>query len=169
MLNWDVISALAEIIGAMAVVISIIYLARQVSHANQTATAATTLDSTRLLAEWHRGVNQSPELAGVLVRGMEDTSALSNDERASFLTLVAEIFVVFEGLYRQHKMGFLAAETWNQIEETIVRMFMSEGIEIWWDSAVSMNGSEFRDYVDQIRGRTTDPDWINRMTGQIQK
>ncbi|MFT4585248.1 MAG: hypothetical protein ACI915_004510 [Gammaproteobacteria bacterium] len=66
-------------------------------------------------------------------------------------------------------MGFLPAEAWTQIEESIVRLFTSEGVVIWWESAVSMNHSTFRNYVDEIRFRSTDPDWITRMTGQIQK
>ena len=70
-MNWDGASTIAEIVGAIAAVISIIYLARQVTQANRATEAATTLDSTRLLGEWHRGLNQMPDLAHILVRGMD--------------------------------------------------------------------------------------------------
>ena len=139
-MNWDAIGAVGEIVGAIAVFVSIIYLARQINNANKATEASTTLDSTRLLSDWHQSLNQSPGLADIFVRGMEDASALTNIERASFLAAVADLFTVLEGLYRQHNLGFLPEETWVTVEEFLDRAFASEAVAIWWESRVSVNG-----------------------------
>ena len=98
---------------------------------------------------------------------MDDFSKLSEDERARFLTLIAELFVLFDGLYRQHKMGFLPAESWEEIESTVGRMFSNPAIEAWWETRVSMTSVSFRRHVHELRKRSTDPGWIDRMTEQI--
>ena len=157
--DWNVVSAFAEIIGAIAVVISIIYLARQVTNANDTAEAATTLDVSKVLADWHRGVNQTPDLADIWVRGMVDGESLNEIEVARFQFLNAELFILIEGLYRQYQLGFVKPEAWKPIERTIVRLFSSPLFTDWWDSGVSSSGEDFRTYVDQLRAEDPQEAW----------
>ena len=99
-MNWNAVSSIAEIVGAIAVVISIIYLARQVKQSNQTTEAATTLEVSRLIAEWHGRLNQTPELAHIFIHGTKDDSDFSDQDRARFLTTVAELFLLFEAMHR---------------------------------------------------------------------
>ena len=73
-MNWEIAGSLGEIIGALAVVISIVYLARQVTQANKTGKAATTLEASKLLSEWHGRLNQTPELAYLFIKGASDSS-----------------------------------------------------------------------------------------------
>ncbi len=58
-MNWTAVSSVAEIFGAIAVVVSIIYLARQVKQSNQTTEAATTLEVTRPWKRCARNILQT--------------------------------------------------------------------------------------------------------------
>jgi hypothetical protein len=147
-MNWEVAGSVAEVVGAVAVVVSIIYLARQVTHANRTAEAATTLEVSRLLAEWHGRLNQTPELAYIFIHGTSDSSEFSEVEKARFLATVAELFLVLEGLYRQHLLGYVSDATWKPLELFLARIASSPNVRPWWDSKISMNGEDFREYVD---------------------
>ena len=162
-MNWGAIGAVGEITGAVAVVISIIYLARQVSHSNLTAQADTTFDVSKAVAEWHRGINQTPDLAEIWFKGMADEDSLNSQERARFTILNAEFFILLEGLYRQYQLGFVKTEAWQPIERLIMRFFSSASFSEWWDSGVSANGDDFRAYVSGLRKQSQPEGWTKTM------
>lgn len=149
-MDWNTAASVAEIIGAVAVVVSIVYLARQVGHANRTAEAATSLEASKLLTEWHGRINATPELAYIFIQGVSDTTEFSDEERARFLTATAELFLLIEGLYQQRKLGFFNEEAWKPIERFLIRIAQSPTVKPWWDSEVALNGEEFRAYVNSI-------------------
>ena len=109
-MNWTAISSVAEIIGAITVVVSIIYLAHQVKQ-SQTTEAATTLEVSRLIAEWHGRLDQIPELSYIFIHGTKKDIGLSDQERARFLVTVVELFLLFEAMHRQYKYGFFTEDT----------------------------------------------------------
>ena len=167
MMHWEALSSTAEIVGAIAVVVSIIYLARQVNHSNKTAEAATTLEVSRLLAEWHGRLNQTPELAYILIKGTENTADFSEHEKARFLATIAELFILLEGLHRQHLLGFVTDDAWKPFERGIARLLSGPAVKTWWQSKISFNGEEFRDYADGLLVTYEEPEWSTRMTEQL--
>lgn len=162
-MNWDAVSSVAEIVGAVAVVVSIIYLARQVKQSNKTTEAATALEISRLLAEWHGRLNQTPELAHILIRGTKDDSDFSDQDRARFLATVAELFLLFEAMHQQYKLGFLTDDAWTPLERAVARLVSSAPIQVWWDSEIAFNSEEFRAYVAEVRTKYSENDWADRM------
>ena len=166
-MNWSAISSVAEIVGAIAVVVSIIYLARQVKQSNKTTEAATTLEVSRLIAEWHGRLNQTPELAHILIRGTKDDSDFSEQDRARFLATIAELFLLFEAMHQQYKLGFLTDDAWTPLERGLARMVSSAPIQVWWDSEIAFNSGSFRAYVEEVREKYSENDWAERMNKLI--
>jgi hypothetical protein len=71
-MNWDAIGALAETIGALAVVISLIYLAVQIRSGTK-ALRTTLRDSAfRYLGEWKYVLSADPELPWLFKRGLRN-------------------------------------------------------------------------------------------------
>ena len=162
-MNWTAISSVTEIIGAIAVVVSIIYLARQVKQSNQTTEAATTLEVSRLIAEWHDRLNQTPELSYIFIHGTKDDSNWPDQERARFLVTVVELFLLFEAMHRQYKLGFVTDDSWTLLERGLTRLISSPTIQVWWDSEISFNSGNFRTYVEEVRTKYSENDWVDRM------
>jgi hypothetical protein len=166
-MNWEALSALAEVIGAVAVVISIIYLARQITESNTTAQASTTLDVSKVFSDWHRGVNTTPDLADIWYRGMANDQSLDQKEKARFNFLNAEFFILAEGLYRQFRLGFVKDEAWQPMERIIPKFFSSVLFAAWWESGASANGEDFRSYVNGLRDGNADDNWGEDMMSVI--
>lgn len=152
-MNWEMIGTVAEIVGASTVVVSIIYLSLQIRQHNRTTQAATSLDGHRIIAEWHRGVSQAPGLALVFFRGMEDPDSLSEDEKARFNILIAELYIVFDGLYRQYELGFLTEEAWLPIEKKVFEFLDNSWVQNWWASEVALTSEGFREFVNLKSGK----------------
>ena len=80
-INWDAISGSAEVIGVIAVLASILYLARQVSQGNKLNEA----DSVRsFLGQYNTFLYQisDPEMVEIWRRGTTDFDSLSEHEQS---------------------------------------------------------------------------------------
>ncbi len=67
-MNWDAIGAIAETLGAVAVVVTILYLARETRRGAQAINATSARDAAQQISEWHREVARDPELKRILLR-----------------------------------------------------------------------------------------------------
>jgi hypothetical protein len=100
--NWEAISAIGQLVGALAVVVSLIYLAREVrSNARATRQAAmrSTLDSFNRL---HQQLTDHPDLGGLYYRGLDDFESLEGLDRARFNWLMHQVFRNVEDIYHEH-------------------------------------------------------------------
>jgi hypothetical protein len=83
-MNWEAIGAVAEILGASAVVASLLYLARQMRH-NATATQAARRDTiAQLTTDVLLQIASDAELASIFRRGQNDPASLNDDEGLRF-------------------------------------------------------------------------------------
>ena len=103
-MNWDAIGAVGEIIGALAVLITLIYLARQVRYANKQAEIEALRHTWDALNEFC-DVLSDPAKASIVRRGREALSELDADE-----------YMVFEHI---HIRLLNTLESWHlQIDRT---------------------------------------------------
>src|SRR6187551_3814115 len=91
-MNWEAISALGQIIGAMAVVISVIYLALQVrSNARQTRLA-----SMRSMSDAFNGFLQglagNPQMGELWYRGVTDYESIQGVDLPRYNALIDHLF-----------------------------------------------------------------------------
>jgi hypothetical protein len=90
-MNWDAISAIAEVLGATAVVVSLIYVASQIKQANVQAQGEA---HSNWLTAWNdtiKGWTENRDTVAVMQRGFTDFSALSNVDQAIFAQQVAAL------------------------------------------------------------------------------
>ena len=113
---WEAISAIGQIVGALAVVISLIYLATEVrSNARATRLAATrsTLDSLYRLIQQ---ITEHPDLAELRSRGFDDFESLEGTDRARFFSYMHGLFRNMEDVYYLHLRGHLDPHFWRGLE-----------------------------------------------------
>ena len=70
-MNWDAVGAIAESLGAVAVLATLVYLSVQVRHARAEQRNATLESRTDALREMHLSVATSPSLAAAFVKAEE--------------------------------------------------------------------------------------------------
>jgi hypothetical protein len=103
--NWEAISAIGQLLGALAVVISLIYLAREVgSNARATRQAAmrSMLDS---LNQFSQQITTHADLAELRKRGFDDFESLEGADRVRFISYMHALFRTLEDVYYQHLEG----------------------------------------------------------------
>lgn len=139
--------AIGEIIGALAVVISLLYLAKQI-HIQNRESRLSTINSS--LSEWNSLlalVADNAELACVWAKGLRNEK-LSEEEEVRFRAFTNSYFRVVEGLYLQHLEGRLDDRIWHGISRGTTDMLASPGLHRFWSHRQEWYSAEFRAFVD---------------------
>jgi hypothetical protein len=103
--NWEAISAIGQLVGAFAVVISQIYLASEV----RSNARATRLASMRSMSDafnrWVQDLAEHPHLSELYYRGIHDFESLEGADLVRFSALMDQLFRVYEEMYYQQLEG----------------------------------------------------------------
>ena len=154
--NWEAISAIGQLVGALAVVISLIYLAREVrSNARATRHAAmrSTLDNFNRLAQQ---LTEHSDLAELYYRGVDDFESLEGVDRARFSWFMHQMFRNMEDMYHQHLKGHLDPHLWRGLEVIMRDLNTAPGVQAWWRSYSGwFGGEEFAKFINQQQQTAT--------------
>lgn len=120
-MNWDAIGAVGEIVGAGAVVASLVYLAVQIRTQNK---------ETRLSAMHDISVGfreailpfSAEDMSTILVKANADYDSLSDIEAQRIIVLMGQFFRAWEEAFIQNEEGRLDDRSWNAILKYYVKL-----------------------------------------------
>lgn len=148
-MDWEALGAFAELIGAVGVVGSLLYLAAQVRTSNRAAAVQAKLESTRLLNDFMDLLIEHPELDRIMRKGRRDLDSLSPDEYQQFSNMSLKAFWFFSAGHFQFCRHTLAESDWHEVRAVIVYWLRSQGCRDWWAKlGRSMYGEEFVSFVE---------------------
>ena len=139
-MNWDALGAIAEILGALGVIITIAYLAVQVRQ-NSRQVASSLAESIRNgINETTRIMASNPETARVFRIGVQNPKLLDESERYQFDALLTLTF------YGQQQ-AFVNGQIDSYALEWILQL---PGARYWWTEYSHLLSREFGEYVNNI-------------------
>jgi len=143
-------SNIADVISAVAIVISLIYVGLQVSDNTRATRSATANGATAILVGVYSAASSSTESASVFHRGMTNPSLLDDGERTQFIFMVHTAFLAFQNSYYLSKEGTLDIEVQASLTENIMAVKDQPGLKLYWTQRRAFLMKEFRNYVDVI-------------------
>jgi hypothetical protein len=153
--NWEAISAIGQIVGAIAVVISLIYLAREVgsnAHATRQAATRSMLDSLNRISQQ---ITTHADLAGLRSRGFHDFESLEGADLARFNSYMHTMFRTVEHVYYQHLDGHFDPRVWPGLEAVLRDIITLPGVQAWWRSYSRWFGEEgFAKFINQLQANS---------------
>jgi len=109
--NWDAIGAIGEIIGAIAVVVTLIYFSLQIRQYNRglrSSTFHTTMHEFNQI-----NIQQlDPSLTGLLEQGLADPDSLTETEKHQFGWIMRVYVNIWENMYQQYLEGACPESYW---------------------------------------------------------
>ena len=129
----DELGSIGELVGAIATIATLIYLAIQIrsnSRITRSAALQATLDGGR--DHTIAPILNNPELVGVYRRGMTSIEVLSADDQARFTWFVCESVLQMQNIMHLHDEGILATteyEAWMAYTASIITT--PGGKEVW--------------------------------------
>jgi hypothetical protein len=139
-----------EFAGAIAVVVTLIYLALQIRQNTTSVQAATELD---LMAAWNELSYfraQSPELSDIYHRGRSGFESLQDNEVSRFEHLCYSQFNIYQAIFHQHQRGILADVIWEEHDNNLGVALRSPGVRQWLDKTSMAYSQPFRTHVDDV-------------------
>jgi hypothetical protein len=122
------LSAIAELLGASAVVASLLYLAVQVRQNTRQARLAAQQATVHELGQALRAQAQDREWATLLSRALQGLEELDKVERVQFLSHVGSILRLYESAYLHYLEGTLDPRFWRGFERAITDVIGYPGI-----------------------------------------
>src|SRR5262249_12397940 len=101
-MNWDAISAISQLVGSLAVVLSVLYLAVQAHQITRVAKRAMQEAAARALRDVTKPFMENAELERIWRVGIEDISTLSLEERTRFFHAAYQFLKAFETIHFHH-------------------------------------------------------------------
>jgi hypothetical protein len=143
-MDWTFVGAFAELLGAVAVVVSLVYLSRQVvqnTHAVRTANAVTAQSNFRHLAQMFYTDRPMGE---IVLRCMSGDDDLSPADRLAAYAYFFDFLKTAELAYFQYLKGDLDASLWESSFEFYHAYFTTPGFRSYWAERQSAFIPEFR-------------------------
>jgi hypothetical protein len=154
-MNWEAIGAVGEIAGALAVIVTLGYLAIQIRQGINSVQGATELEASKQFTDWHARITNSIELRTVWDKAAGGES-LSDVERVQYMWLISELFFMIEGFFRQYKRGLISESSWGPLEMSVIAALKNDQVSTWWEAEISPLSGEFRDHLNEARKMGSD-------------
>src|SRR5207302_3999469 len=127
-MNWDAISAISQLVGSIAVVLSVLYLAVQVHQSTRVARLATQDAAATALRDVTKPFMENAELERIWRLGLEDISALSPEERARFFHAAYQFLKAFETIHSHYVYRLMDRQLWKGWEGLLRHYTVAPGI-----------------------------------------
>ena len=157
-MNWEAIGAIGELVGAAAVVMSLIYLAAQIrQNSRQVEEQVRTLrlqsyDSAgAAFSALRLHISGSPQVASVWRRAKDSYSTLEPDERAQANELFHEYMWAYQNIFLRMEGG-VTDEAFRKLVDINIGYWMrNPGFREWWRTEKKTPYSdEFEALVDSV-------------------
>lgn len=149
-MDWDALGAIGEIIGAIAVVGSLIFLGLQIRSQNRESRFAALHE---ISDSFRDSISQSvdPAIAEIMVRASEDYPSITDSEKLVVTGMVQRVMRVWEESFLQHKEGRLPDGIWDVMVSQYAALMDSPTMVRVWEARKAYYDPGFTNFVDSLQ------------------
>jgi hypothetical protein len=162
---------IGEFVAAVAVLISLIYLALQIRqntqqvNVNTTAVQQASFDQAiQAFARFREPMTRDQAVAELYLTGLRDPDALDPPERLRFRHLLMDLFLGYYSMYLRAGDSVLNREAWEANIPMVQVLLSYPGVAAWWEALHDTCGyhPSFVAEVDAIRASIADDTPLTR-------
>ena len=148
-MNWEAIGAIGEIIGAIAVVITLVYLAAQLRTNTTAINRSASQEVIQGRGEMSRFLASDSELSSLFWRGAATPESLDSNEWQRFYFIVNAVIRPIELGFLDHVEGRMSKETWIGQEASVLYWVVQPGRQKWIAEFGQTLNSQFLTYLNE--------------------
>ena len=154
-------SSLAQIISALAVIASLIFVGLQVrQNTNAVRAASSQAHSTMYHSITDNLVNQG-DFAQIWWKGVENLEDLQEGEIVRFLSFNSSIFRFFESSRVQWLRGQMDDEHWHTVEQHAIALAVKRGVQGFWQLRKHWHCRAFQEWFESLPASEVTPLYTN--------
>jgi hypothetical protein len=148
-MNWDAISAVSQLVGSIAVVVSVLYLAFQLRSGTRVARVAAQDAAAAALRDITKPFMENAELGRLWRIGLEDFKSLSADDQARFFHAAHQFLKALETIHFHYVYG-LDAQLWEGWRELLRHYVATPGLGYYIDLRGAVFSARFRKFLSEL-------------------
>jgi hypothetical protein len=148
-MNWDALGAVGELLGAVLVGTTLIYLAFQLRQNTKALTSSTfqaVSSNMALTMEFFAG---DPTISALLLQAQDGLGELTAEERVRLGFVMTMAVRRIETVFVQRSLGFIDARLTEGFERSAVSGFATGGAREWWEASKRAFSDDFASWIDQ--------------------
>jgi hypothetical protein len=149
-MNWEAISAVSQLIGSVAVVISVLYLAVQLRSSTRVARVAAMDAAATALRDVTKPFMENAELARIWRTGLEHLDALSKEDQARFFHAAHQFLKALETIHYHYVYGLLDAQLWEGWRDLLQHYVATPGINHYLTRRGSVFSERFCKFIGEL-------------------
>jgi hypothetical protein len=149
-MNLQDLGNLGEFVGAMAVVVSLAYLALQVRQNTRASRAETYQNLSALNVSTMNNVASSPEHTRFFNAGLRNFAELDEEDKTQFSFTMHCFFTGFQNAFYLHRYGNLERELWEQWRAQLGWYTQRAGVIEWWELSRYLFSEGFQNFVNEL-------------------
>jgi hypothetical protein len=149
-MNWEAISAVSQLIGSLAVVISVLYLAVQLRSSTRVARVAAQDAAAAALRDVTKPFMENAELGRVWRVGLENLNSLSAEDQARFFHAAYQFMKALETIHYHYVYGLLDTQLWEGWRELLQNYVATPGIHYYLTERGPVFSRRFREFIEKL-------------------
>ena len=147
-MNWEALGAIGEIVGAIAVVLTLGILAVQIRQNSRTVKATAAQSVLQSLSEALRAAAESPNLTRVMKDGLTEFETLDETDEWRFFLWLFAWFRLVEQAHQHYTVGNIEEGTWAGQVAHLKGNLATPAVARFWTARRSAFSQEFQELVD---------------------
>jgi len=152
-MNWEAIGAAGELIGAFAVVISLIFVGAQIRHSAGAVRSAAANDASMAMQNWYLNIGSNRQASDMWFNAMTSPEPLSRNDEFQFMMMFHAALLGMQNSYFLSQEGTLDAEFREAITTAIVAVKDLPGMDRFWRQRRGFFHAGFTEYIDGLLAR----------------
>jgi hypothetical protein len=149
-------ASVSEVIGAVAIVISLFYVGMQVNDSAGAVRSAAANDADVAIQNWYLQIGSNQQTSELFYQALTSEDALSNEEEFQFLMMTHGLFLGFQNSYLLAEHGFIDAELRESLTKWLSGGKDLPGMKRYWRQRRTYLHAGFADWVDEIFSQNTE-------------
>ncbi len=147
-MNWDAIGAIGEVCGAIAVVVTLVYLAGQLRQNTRALQAASMDSTTQTSNDIRETIYSDPAVTKLYLDGLADPLGFEAVDRERFRLLLTNALWAIWNTYAQSELG--GRDSWSSQRNLLFRILATPGSQWFWEQYATEFDPKFQLEVKSI-------------------
>ena len=143
-------ASIAEVVGAIAIVISLIYVGIQVNDSTVAVRSATATETSSAISSWYSDLGTNLQASDVFLRGFTNPESLTPAETAQYIFMTHGLFFQYQAAYYLAEEGTLDTELQQSLVNTVRGVREQPGFLMYWEQRGNLFQPGFKAFVDDI-------------------
>ena len=156
-MNWEAISTIAEIVGAIAVIVTLAYLAVQIRDNTRMARSATRQAIAETAMTHGTNLVSDKELMATLLKDLKGQDV----DEVNWTRLMAHNYITmrhYENIHYQHLAGMIEPDEWRGFRKNLQAVLEWRSMRQFWENEAQYYSDAFRAEVAAIQSGLSDKD-----------